>query len=95
VTFPDQLGRVIGEAGPTPLIDPPVTPGPGERAVADLMVGSQRLGDCRPVTFTLSRSGQEQRPTLDQPTFGTSDAYVVQKPGRPASAGGPTPKCRF
>jgi len=37
------------QATRTPLIDPPVTPGPGEIAIADLMVGSQRLGDCRPV----------------------------------------------
>jgi hypothetical protein len=49
VTFSDRSGRVIGHALPTPPIDPPVTPGPGEVAVADLMVGSQDLGDCHPV----------------------------------------------
>jgi hypothetical protein len=50
VTFADRSGRVIGRASPTPLIDPPVTPGPGQSAVADLMVGSQSLGDCQPAS---------------------------------------------
>jgi hypothetical protein len=50
VTFLDRSGRVIGQAMPTPPIDPPVTPGPGEIATADLMVASQDLGECQPVT---------------------------------------------
>jgi uncharacterized protein DUF4232 len=50
VSFLDRSARVIGQAAPTPLIDPPVTPGPGEVAIADIGVGSQSLGDCRPVT---------------------------------------------
>ena len=49
VTFLDRSGRAIGQTAPTPLIEPPVTPAPGEVAVADLMVGSQSLGECRPV----------------------------------------------
>jgi hypothetical protein len=50
VTFADRSGRIIGHASRTPLIDPPTTPGPGEIAVADLMVSSQDLGGCQPVT---------------------------------------------
>ena len=50
VIFSGRSGRIIGQTTPTPLIDPPVTPGPGEVAIADLKVGSQRLADCRPVT---------------------------------------------
>lgn len=49
VAFLDRSEWVIGQAAPTPLIDPPVTPGPGEVAVADLTVVSQDLGECRPV----------------------------------------------
>jgi hypothetical protein len=50
VRFSDGSGRIIGDASPTPPVEPPVTPGPGEIVVADLMVGSQDLADCRPVT---------------------------------------------
>jgi hypothetical protein len=50
VAFLDRSGRVIGDATSSPLVEPPVTPGPGEIAIADIGVGSQSLADCQPVT---------------------------------------------
>jgi len=55
VSFFDRMGRVIGRATPSPLIDPAVTLGPGEVAVARIGVGSQSLADCGPVTPAILR----------------------------------------
>ena len=70
VTFSDRSGRIIGQTAPTPLIEPPVTPAPGEVAIADLMVGSQSLGECRPVT-----------PATIRVRVGDGDAITIA-PGR-------------